>query len=218
MGNELLAKAGRVTLWASPADFPLPKSFTEGRETFQEILALPNPINRVSEIHAHKETLESGSDAIRSLAAFHEKWGTVYTEMNGFAVNLNGIEHLLPREGACRSFLDEFRTAKDSARVADTQVWKDLQGAKAQANLELAKLIASWRDEARQAVSETLDKLPEMLKSTGLEPGLTAKLSKPLIGFRDYIDEENLPIRVAALSDRVALLVGDLRDAIMREM
>ncbi len=93
-----------------------------------------------------------------------------------------------------------------------------MQGAKAQANLELAKLIASWRDEARQAVSETLDKLPEMLKSTGLEPGLTAKLSKPLIGFRDYIDEENLPIRVAALSDRVALLVGDLRDAIMREM
>jgi len=218
LGKELLSKAAKVSLWARPADFPLPKSFTEGKETIQEILAISNPINKASEIHAHKETLESGSDVIRALAAFHEKRGTVYTEMNGFAVNLNGIEHLLPTEGACLSFLNEFRTAKNSARIAEAEVWKDLQGAKAQASLELAKLISGWRDEARKTVNEMLGQLPDILKANGLEPKLVPKLSKPLTDFLDHLDDETTPTRVAALSDRGELLIEDLRKAIVREI
>jgi len=218
LGNELISKSAKVSVWARPADFPLPDSFTEGEEKIQEVLALTNPISRVSEIHAHKETLRSGSDSIRALAAFHEKWGAAYTEMSGFAVNLNGIEHRLPREGACISFLSEFKTARNSARIADAQVWKDLQDAKAQANLELSKLIGSWRDEARREVEETLDRLPEMLKANGLDPELIPKLSKPLTDFLDSLEDETAPTRVAALSRRGALLAEKMRQAIIRKI
>jgi hypothetical protein len=218
LGKELLAKAAKVSVWARPADFPFPDSFREGKEKIQEILDLTNPMSRVSEIHAHKEILRSGSNALRALAAFHEKWGAAYTEMNGFAVNLNGIEHRLPKKGACKNFLHEFRTAKNTARIADSQVWKDLQDAKAQANLELAKLIGSWREDARKKVEETLDRLPEMLKANGLDPELIPELSKPLTDFLDSLDDETAPTRVAALSDRGELLAQKMRTAIMHEI
>lgn len=217
-GESLLAKADLVSLWASPADFVLPESFVEGKETIQEIMALPNPINRVNEIFAHKDVLESGSDTICALATFHEKWGPAYTEMNTFASDLNGVEHLLPKEGACLRFVEEFQTAKDSARVADVQVWKNLQDRKAQASLELARLLSNWRDDARKTVDAKMGQIPELLKANGLESTLVSKLSDPLNDFLQHLDDETRPIRVAALKNRANNLVENLRKAILHEI
>ena len=218
LGEDLLSKADRVALWARPADFPLPKSFIEGKEKFEEILALPNPINIVKEIHTHKETIESGAGVIRDLADFYDKWGTAFTEMRGFAVDLNGIEHRLLSDGACMNFLNDFRTAKNSARIASAQVWKNLQSAKAQANLEFVKLLGSWREEAGRIVDEAIDRLPDLLKANGLEPEIGLKMSKPLTDFLDSLDEETFPTRVAVLPERARSLVEELRRGIAREL
>ena len=72
-------------LWARAADFPLPSSFCEGKEKFEEILSLMNPTNRVNEMNAHKDILRSGNEVISSISAFYEKWGAAYIEMNRFA-------------------------------------------------------------------------------------------------------------------------------------
>jgi len=217
-GKELLSKAERVSLWARLADFPLPKSFIEGKERFEEILALTNPINIVKEIHTHKDTVESGAEAIHDLADFYDKWGTAYAEMREFAVDLNGIEHRLPSDGACMSFLNDFRTAKSSARIASAQVWKDLQIAKAQANLELAKLLGGWREEAARIVEEAIDRLPDLLKANGLEPEIGLKLSKPLTEFLNSLEEETVPTRVAVLPERAKSMVEELRRGIACEI
>lgn len=218
LAKELLAKASKVSLWALPADFPLPKSFREGTEKFEEILALVNPANRVNEIHAHRALLQSGSEAISALSAFYEKWGAAYIEMNMFSLDLSGVEHRLVSGGDCLSFLAEFRTAKNSARIAEIQVWKDLQSRKAQANLELVKSIDKWRNGARKAISDMLDQLPDLLRANGLDLKLVSKFSEPLITFRDSLDDETAPIRVDALGDRAAFLIDETRKALLREV
>jgi hypothetical protein len=169
LGCDKLARAERVVDWAEPADFPLPAAFDEGKEALERILALSNPVHRVNQVHASAEDLKSGLESIDQIATFREKWGTAFTELRTLATQLRAIEHLLPAGGTLERFVAEYETARSGARFAERDVWKQLQTAKADAELELQTLLSSWRDEARRIAKDALDRLPEDLRQQLLE-------------------------------------------------
>lgn len=217
-GREKLARAERVIDWAEPADLPRPKTFDDGKEAIESILALSNPVHRVTEILARSEDLKRGVEAIDQVATFREKWGTAFTETKAFAGQLRAIEHLLPPGGAAAGFLAEFETARSGARFTEPDVWKQIQGAKARAGLELQNQISSWRDEARQIVEDALDRLPGDLKQQLLPEELAKEMAAPLNSFVVGLASEKEPVRVAALPARARRLVDDLGFAIRREV
>jgi hypothetical protein len=217
-GREKLARAEKVIDWAEPADFPRPAMFDEGKEALESVLALSNPVHRVKEMHARAEALKRGVDAIDQVATFREKWGTAFTELKTFAGQLRAIEHLLVSGGAAQQFLTEYETACSGARFTEADVWKQIQGAKANAGLELQTLLSSWRDEARQIVKDALDRLPAELKQQGLEEALAKEMAAPVDSFVAALDAETDPARVAALSARARRLVDDLGTVIQKEV
>jgi hypothetical protein len=212
-GKGLLAKAGKTALWAEPARLPLPAGFGEGKDACEKILALTSPVHRIKEIHARKDNLESDARTIDAQAAFVEKWGKAFTQMSGFSICLEAVEHRLPRGGAAVSFLDNWRTAMNGATVTEPDVWKALQNGQAGAGLELESALASWREEARLIARAALDRLPHDLASHGLavEPHQAAEAA-PLADFITKLDEASSPAKVAALPDRARGLVLDLGD------
>ena len=217
-GREKLARAEKVIDWAEPADLPRPKTFDDGKEAIESILALSNPVHRVTEILARSEDLKRGIEAIDQVATFREKWGTAFTETKAFASQLRAIEHLLPPGGAAAGFLAEFETARSGARFTEPDVWKQIQGAKARAGLEVQNQISSWRDEVRQVVEDALDRLPGDLKQQLLPEELAKEMAAPLNSFVAGLDSETEPVRVAALPARARRLVDDLGFAIRREV
>jgi len=217
-GKEKLARAEKVIDWAEPADFPRPKAFDEGKEAIESVLAMANPLHRVKEMHARAEELSRGVEAIDRVADFREKWGTAFTELKTCANQLHSIEHRLSGDGAGDRFLGDYQTAQAGARFAEPEVWKQLQTAKANADLELQSLLSSWRDEARQILNGALSRLPSDLDQHGLEQTLAKELSAPLESFAKSLDNETDPARVAALQDRARRLVDNLASAIRREV
>ena len=149
-GADLLERADKTALWAAPAGMPLPAAFLDGRDAFAKILALTNPVHRITEIHARKDVLEGYAGVIRALAAFVEKWGKAFTEMRDFVASLEAVEHHLPPGDNAAAFLNNWRTVVTGAAIADDSVWKSLQNGKAGAGLELESALADWRDETRQ--------------------------------------------------------------------
>ncbi len=218
LGGDKLARAERVVDWAEPADFPCPAAFDEGKEAIESILALSNPVHRVNEIHSHAEDLRSGVESIDLVANFREKWGTAFTEVKTFATQLRAIEHLLPAGGVAERFLAEYETARSGARFAEQDVWKQIQSAKANADLELQTLISSWRHEARQIVEAALDRLPEDLNQQHLEEDFAKTIAAPLEAFVAALDSVTDPTRAAALPTRGRRLVDELGAAIRREV
>jgi hypothetical protein len=217
-GHEKLARAGKVIDWAEPAELPLPAAFNEGKEAIESVLALSNPVHRVKEVQARAESLKLGVESIDQVATFREKWGTAFTELKTFAGQLRAVEHLLPRGDAAEAFLGEYETARSGARFSESDVWKQLQGAKATASLELQTLLSSWRDEARQIVEDAVDRLPADLKQQLLEEELAKEMAAPLDAFVAALDTETDPARVAALPARARRLVDELGAAIQREI
>jgi hypothetical protein len=216
--RDKLARAEKVIDWADPAGLPRPNAFDEGKEALEGVLALTNPVHRVKEIHARADDLKSGVESIDQLATFREKWGTAFTELKSFATQLRGIEHLLPSGGTIHGFLGEFEAARAGARFAEPDIWKAIQGAKADAALQLQTLLASWRDEARQIVEDALDRLPGDLKQRGLEEELAKEMAAPLDAFTMALDTETEPVRVAALPSRARRLVDELGTTLRKEV
>ncbi|MBI2837087.1 MAG: BREX system P-loop protein BrxC [Acidobacteria bacterium] len=217
-GREKLARAEKVIDWGAPAGLPRPAAFDEGKDALESILALSNPMHRVQEMHARAEDLKHGVDSIDQVAAFREKWGTAFTELKAFATQLRAIEHLLPAGGAAERFLGEYETARSGARFTETEVWKQIQGAKATLAIELQTLLSSWQDEARQIVEDALDRLPADLKQQFLDEELAREMVTPLDAFVVALDLETDPVRVAALPSRARRLVDELGVAIRREV
>jgi len=216
-GRQKLARAEKVVDWADPAGFPLPATFTEGREALENVLALTNPVHRVKEIEARGDDLNRGVEAIDELVTFREKWGTAFTEVRNFATQLRAIEHMLPSGGASQRFLGEYETAQVGARFAESEIWKTIQGGKAGAALEVQNQVASWCDEARKVVQDALARLPGDLKQQGLDEALAKDMAAPLEAFVPTLDNEKEPARVAALPARARRLVGELGEAIRKE-
>jgi hypothetical protein len=171
----------------------------------------------VNQVHASAEDLKRGLESIDQIATFREKWGTAFTELRTLATQLRAIEHLLPAGGAVERFLAEYETARSGARFAEKDVWKQLQSAKADAELELQTLLSSWRDEARRIAKDALDRLPEELGQQLLEVDLAKQIATPLDAFVAALDSETDPARAAALPARARRLVDELGAAIRRE-
>ncbi|HXG33320.1 MAG TPA: BREX system P-loop protein BrxC [Bryobacteraceae bacterium] len=217
-GREVLARAEKVLDWAEPAGFPRPAAFDEGKEVLEGVLALTAPVHRVKEIHARAEDLKRGVEAIDQLSAFREKWGAAFTDLRNLAGQLRAIEHLLPPEGSCHSFLGEYQAAQSCARFAEPEIWKGIQGAKAGAELELQSLLDAWRQEAHQIARGALERLPDDLRREQFPEELGNKLAAVLEAFIAALDRETEPARVAALPARAQSLVSQLRDALRREI
>ncbi|MFQ5791754.1 MAG: hypothetical protein ACE5JI_14875, partial [Acidobacteriota bacterium] len=140
------------------------------------------------------------------------------SEMRALVGQLRAIEHRLPPSGQLMSFLQEFSTAERSTALADPEVWKTLQGAKASASLELGSLLEQWRADARDRIQRALEQLPQALAEAGLPAELEKALTAPLTGFLTTIEGELDPTRVAALSDRAATLLTALGQRIRQEV
>ncbi len=215
--KDLLDHASMTSLWAVPARLPLPKEFIEGKEVFEKILALTNPIHRVNQIFAAKDDLEGYVSSIRLVSVFVEKWGKAFTEMQDFAQSLGAVEYRLASDGDCASFLENWRTAVDDASVTAEGAWKDLQNAKAGAGIELEQMLSGRREDARGIAQGALDRLPEELNSSHLNTELEEPLAAPLNAFMRALDDETAIAKVVALPDRAGRLARELDNAIHRE-
>jgi hypothetical protein len=205
--DGILDKANNVHLWAGGAGLPLPASFTDGEEAWKQIHDLTSPVHRVREVHANRDTLSVGFDAINTHDDFQQKSGLTYTEMRNLVGQLEAIEYRVESNGCIKGFLGEFRAAKESAAFADKEFWKDLQSKKNQAALELTPLLDRWRDDARQVLQDALDRLPNDLSERGLDGAIETQLAQPLVGLRDSLDAATVPSQVAAFPDRARALV-----------
>ncbi len=210
----ILDKANNVHLWSGGAGLPLPASFTDGEEAWKQIQDLTSPVHRVRGVHANRDTLSAGFDAINAYHDFQQKSGLTYTEMKNLVGQLEAIEYRVESNGCIKSFLGEFRAARDSAAFADKEVWKDLQSKKNQAALELTPVLDRWRGDARQLLQDALARLPNDLSERGLDSGLEAQIARPLVQLRDNLDAATVPSQVAAFPDRARALVRDLGNAI----
>ena len=189
---------------------PRPVEFTDGDDTWRQVVELTNPVHRVSEVHAQQETLKSGHEAIEAHAAFHAKNSVPFKELTELVRDLEAIEPRIRADCRIVSLLTEFRSARQSASLADGDVWNSLHSKKSQALLELTPLLKSWRDEARDVVQQAIDRLPADLQERSLDAELEDSLSAPLTAFCDNLDGETIPVRVAAFPDRARDLVREL--------
>lgn len=218
-GKNILDRIYKVNLWAEPAGLPLPADFIEGQESYENILALTNPVHRVNEIYSRKDKLEGYTATINSVIAFMEKWGKSFIVLRDFAAGLKSVEHRIKAGGQCDLFLDNWNTAIGSYSVTDIDTWKNLQNTHAAAILELENLLAAWRDKARQLVQDSLKRLPQDIEAVGLPPEeLEGSLAESLKNFLAGLDLQLNVARVAALPERAGQLILELNNAIRREL
>jgi hypothetical protein len=217
--TELLTKAEKVALWAEPAELPLSAEFVEGREAFEKIIALTNPVHRVGAISTTKDKLESYTTAIRSYDTFVEKSKKPFTEMRQFAATLRALDYRLPSGGECAAFLNQWKSAIEAANVIAPETWKNLVNARAIADHELLKLQTEWKTDAKTKVQDALTGLPQALADAGLLAAeVQETISTPLQSFLTALEIEIEPARVAALPDRATRLIDELEVAISREV
>ena len=217
--TELLAKAEKVALWAEPAELPLNSEFVEGREVFEKIIALTNPVHRVGAISTTKDKLEGYATAIRSFDTFVEKSKKPFTEMRQFAAMLRALDYRLPSGGECVAFLGQWKSAMEAANVIAPETWKSLVNSRAIADHELLKLQTDWKTDAKSKVQNALTGLPQTLADAGLPAAeVQETLSTPLQAFLASLEIETEPARVAALPDRAHRLIDELDAAISHEV
>lgn len=213
---ELLQQAAGVARWAEPADLPLPPQFYEGREVFEKLLALTNPLHRVNEIQVQRDHLTGYVQAIRQAAEFVDKGGKTFLEMREFAFAIVYIADYLPPGGSAQTFLSNWRTARQQASLIEAGVWRELQQSKATAGLELEQQVAARREAARQEIEATLSTLPQELAARGLsaeelQETLTARIRAFLANLTTEAD-------LARLANQPSQLVRELRQAIQAEV
>lgn len=218
LASGILSKASEVQLWAEGSTLPLPTSFTEGVEAWKQVLSLSNPVHRVIELNAQKDTLNSGFEAIDKQAEFQKQNGAQFKELAELVQRLVAVDHHLPPGSSLASLLSEFSAAKSAASFATKEVWNALQSLKGQALLELTPLLESWRKEARDIITRTLGRLADDLSEHGLDPSLESSLAQPLVQLRDSLDASTLPSQVSAFPGRAAKLVRDLGERIGAEV
>jgi len=203
----LIDQAERSVLWANPANLPLPKAFNDGKETFEKIVALTNPVHRIKEIHGQKDKLEAYAACMGRVADFIDKRGKAFTDVRDFARQLSAVEHKISGDGECKAFLGNWNAAKEQADFVSDDTWKRTQDSHAGADLELKKLTDEWRAEAQRIAQAALDRLPNELKAAELPvEELKESLSVPLNGFLACIDNETDRSRIAVLPDRAVRL------------
>jgi hypothetical protein len=217
LGQAVLDESAEVRNWASGASLPLPVAFTDGEDTWRQVLELTNPVHRVNEVHAQQETLRTGHEAIEVHAAFHAKNSVPFKELTELVRDLEAIEPHLNSDCEIAGLLNEYRSAKAAASLAEGTVWNALQAKKNQASLELTPLLDSWRNEARDVVQQALDRLPDDLQERGLDAELKNSLSTPLTVLCDSLDGETVPVRVAAFPGRARDLVRELGQTLVHE-
>ena len=218
LATDLLAKAGKVVLWAEPAGLPLAGDFTEGVEVFQKILSLANPVHRVNEIATSKSRLQAYCDAIRAHDSFVEKSGKAFTDLRVAATALGALEYRLPSKGGCIAFLSQWNGAIAGVEIISPEAWKGLVNAKAIADHELRGLQGEWRARAKQLAEEAVTRLPSDLAAAALPSAeFQETLSTPLQSFLATVDAESELARIAALPDRAARLINELVAAIELE-
>ncbi len=216
-GTKLIEQASAVSLWASPAGISLSDTFSEGKESFESLLALSNPIHRVKEIHTLKDKLEGYATEVATYSGFVDKWGKAFTGMRTFVTTIRAISFKLPVGGVCTTFLGNWDTAQKEATVVQKDVWKDLQNSQAGANLELEQKLAEWKTAARQLLENALGRLPQDLTDNDLPVELLEGLSNPLKTCLTSIDAICDPLHIAQLPDQATYLIQQLAAAIEEE-
>ncbi|MBD2741890.1 BREX system P-loop protein BrxC [Coleofasciculus sp. FACHB-1120] len=217
-GTEILEKATAAALWAEPAKLPLPADFQQGKDVFDKILALSNPMHRVNEIHVHQEHLKTYANAIVRVSDFVEKWRKAFTEMRDFAASITTVDYRLPKNSTSAAFLSNWKTAIADATITDSSVWKGLQNDQAAALLDWKKILNDWRNEARTLAQEAIDQLPQKLADNNLSVDeLQDSLASELNQFLAALDENKEVAHIASLSDQARSLIRKLEAAIEEE-
>ncbi|MEI6045091.1 MAG: BREX system P-loop protein BrxC [Chloroflexota bacterium] len=213
-GKDLLDKANKTVHWAEPADFPLPTNFQDGREAFQKIVVLTNPIHRVKELYSQLDKIEDYVSTIRAIVEFEEKWGKAYQEMRNFAVALSGVDYLLPSNGFSQGFLKNWEAATKAAIIAQKDVWNRLQSTKAEADLEVERAKGEWLDTARTQVQDKLAQLTYDIPNHKLDSKVGESLSGKLKTFLEQLEQEKQLAKIAGLPNRATKLVNEINDTI----
>lgn len=209
-GKDLLKKADMVNRWAEPAELPLPPEFIEGKEVFEKINALTNPVHRVNSIYSSIDKLEKYASIIRIASDFVDKWGRAYRDMSKLATSLGALEHLLNDNGKCKAFLNNWEAAKKNKSIIDENVWKNLQDSKASASLELENNICDWRKNASDTLEKAIRDIPGRLTSHGIPSEKENVMKEPLLTFLDNIDKVEDVTRIAALPLNAEKLIQTL--------
>lgn len=207
-GEGIVEQAEKAMLWAEPAGLPLPNTFKEGKEVFEKILSLTNPMHRVMEVHNQREYLLDHTDVIRTVSDYIRKWGKAFTNMRDFVGTLSAIEHKLPSHGACSSFLNNWNTATEQANIIDKDIWTDLQNAQATASLELDQFLSSCHDYIKKLqenfhaeVKQLKEKYPE-----NEEIGKWVEAGTRLI---DSFNNEKEPVKISSQAERLSLFLEE---------
>lgn len=217
-GKDILDKATKAALWAEPASLPLPTDFQQGKEVFDKILALSNPMHRVNEIYVHQEHLKTYAKAIVRVSDFVEKWRKAFTEMRDFAASISTVDYRLPKNSTSAAFLSNWKTAIADATITDSSVWKGLQNDQAAALLDWRKILNDWRNEARTLAKEALDQFPQKLGDNNLPVDeLQDSLASELNQFLATLDEDKAVAHIASLPDQARSLIRKLEAAIEQE-
>ena len=218
LATAILAKVADVRLWADGSSLPLPATFTEGADAWQQVHDLTNPVHRVNELYAAQTTLVAGHEAIELLATFQTQNAAPFKELRELVQQVEAVNHRVECDGALSALVADYQAANSAASFADKDVWNTLQSRKGQALLELTPLLDAWRHEARTTLAAAIDRLPLDLSERGLDAALAESLPKPLIQLRDSLDATTLPSSVAAFPERARTVVHNLGQRIAEEV
>jgi hypothetical protein len=214
LAEGILSKATTVQLWSAGSGMPLSKAFIAGKEAWEEVESLTNPVHRVNTVYTSQEVLKDGFEAIDKHNEFREKNGKLFTELSGMVGQLESIEHLVDANSGIKGLLDDNRTARSSASITEADTWKALQARKGQASLELTKLLQGWRIEAHDKMQLAVDRLAPDLAERGLDASLAEELARPLEDEMNRLASVTLPAQVAALPARADGLIRQLGERI----
>lgn len=202
-GKGIVEQAEKSILWAEPAGLPLPNTFKEGKEVFEKILSLTNPMHRVMEVYSQYEHLQDYTDIIRTVSDYIGKWGKAFTSMRDFAVTLSAIEHKLPSYGTCSSFLKNWNTVMEQANIIDKDIWTDLQNAQATASLELEQFLSSCHDNTKK-LQENFHSEVQKLKEKYPENEEIRKWIEVGTRLIESFNNEKEPVRISSQAERLS--------------
>ncbi len=217
LAGAILGKAETVRLWSQGSDMPLPATFNDGADRWEKVRELTQPKLRVSEVFQNRDALRQGFKSIEQHAAFIQDHGVGFVEMGRLVDQLMPIEERLERESALARLLDGHGTALGLCSFADGETWRQLQGLRAHALLELPALLDGWRNDARVQIDEALGRLPGDLAARGLPAELLAEVAQPLRALRDGLFGIALPVQLAALQQKVTQAIQAVGKLILRE-